>query len=52
MEHLQSNNLITKNQHGFLSGRSCLTQQVETLNEWTMILEDNQCVDIVYFTWT
>ena len=48
MQHLQSNNLITKNQHGFIFCRSCMTQQVETLNEWSMILEDNQCVDVKY----
>ena len=32
MEHLYSNDLITKEQHGFVKSKSCLTNLLETMN--------------------
>ena len=48
LNHLMENNIITPHQHGFVPGRSCITQLLESLDEWTRILEDNGSVDIIY----
>ena len=48
MDHLMQNNLITKEQHGFVSGRSCSTQLLEVLEDWTTILDEGGSVDAVY----
>ena len=48
VEHLENNNLLTNLQHGFRSGRSCLTQLLEYLEELEDALEDGDCVDLVY----
>ena len=39
MTHLEENEIISKDQHGFISGRSCTTHLLETLNTWTEILD-------------
>ena len=46
--HLTANNLIRNSQHGFMSGRSCLTNLLEYLEEMTKLLDSGRSVDIVY----
>ena len=46
--HLKDNNLICDQQHGFTSGRSCVTQLLDTLDCWTEILDKGGSVDVVY----
>ena len=48
MDHLVKNNLISSKQHGFLIGRSTLTQLIETLEEWTSMLDQNNNLDVLY----
>jgi len=48
-EHLQANNIIPPQQHGFTSGRSCSTQLLLTMNDWTKALDTGHSVDILYF---
>ena len=48
MEYLLSNNIISCSQHGFVPKRSCLTQQIEVLNDWTKVLDNGGCVDAVF----
>ena len=48
INHLQSNNLLSEHQHGFISGRSCTTNLLEVLDEWTQILEEGGSIDVVY----
>ena len=47
-EHLKSNNLLSNEQHGFREGRSCLSNLLTTLEDWTSILDDGDCVDVAY----
>ena len=47
-EHLKSKNLLSEEQHGFREGRSCLTNLLTTLEDWTSMLEDGDCVDVAY----
>jgi hypothetical protein len=49
VSHLVNNNLLASEQHGFVSGRSCSTQLLESLEEWTTIIDDRGSVDTIYF---
>ncbi len=48
MSHLLNHDAISPHQHGFVSGRSTVTQLLETLELWTKILDEGGSVDIVY----
>ena len=48
MNHLDSYNLLHDAQHGFIKGRSCSTQLLEALEDWTKALDEGDCVDVVY----
>ena len=44
MEH----NAITVHQHGFVQGRSCLTNLLQSLEDWTFSLDNGHEVDVVF----
>ena len=46
--HMEKNKLIADQQYGFIAGRSCTTQLISTLEDWTKILDDGECVDAIY----
>eukprot|EP00057_Strongylocentrotus_purpuratus_P023156 XP_011677630.1 PREDICTED: RNA-directed DNA polymerase from mobile element jockey-like [Strongylocentrotus purpuratus] len=48
VEHLESNDLITKHQHGFRKGHSCSTQLLEVTNDWTKYLDTGNNIDCIY----
>ena len=45
-DHLVCNKLMCDEQHGFRSGRSCCTQLLEVINDWSQAIDDG--VDTVY----
>lgn len=47
-KHLLDNKIIHSAQHGFLRGRSCLTNLLEVLDTCTRWIEDGDEVDVVY----
>jgi len=47
-EYLLRNNLLSNQQHGFVPGRSCITQLLTALNCWTESLEHGTPVDVIY----
>ena len=47
MSFLNENKLLNEHQHGFRSGRSCVTQLIDVLDTWTGMLED-WGVDVAY----
>ena len=49
IQHMNANDLFSPHQHGFMSGRSCMTQLTEVMEEWTDILDENGCIDSIYF---
>lgn len=49
LQHLTENNLLSNYQHGFRPGRSCSTQLVEVLDQWSRVLEEHSPLDVVYF---
>ena len=48
MAHLQTENLLTDAQHGFRPGRSCASQLLLAMEEWTRMLENGEPVDVLY----
>jgi len=48
MRFLESNDLLCKEQHGFHSGRSCLTNLLETFENWTKALDEGYGLNVVY----
>ena len=46
--YLRHNKLITKEQHGFITKRSTTTNLLETLNDWTLILNNRKFLSAVY----
>jgi len=44
---LRANNLISSEQHGFLSRRSTVTQLLETVFDWYSAINDKKCVDVL-----
>ena len=48
IDHLEHNELIDPAQHGFVKGRSCVTNHLETFEQWTQILDDRGCIDVIY----
>jgi hypothetical protein len=45
---IQMESFIAPQQHGFLSGRSCTTQLLDTLEHWTKMLDEGLAIDVVY----
>lgn len=48
LNHLKSNHLKCKQQHGFSSGKSVTTNLLEAMNVWTEALMHNIAIDILY----
>jgi len=46
--YLLKNNLISKHQHGFLVRHSTCTNLLETVNDWTLALDNHQKTDAIY----
>ena len=43
-----NNELLKSCQHGFMKGRSCVTQLLAVLDEWTEALEHGGDIDCIY----
>ena len=48
MSHLISNSLLLSSQHGFMGKKSCLTNLLHCMEEVTKVLDDGDCVDVLY----
>ena len=48
MAYLTSGDLLSRHQHGFCPGRSCITQLIEVLDEWTRSIEERNPIDAIY----
>ncbi|KAK4810604.1 LOW QUALITY PROTEIN: hypothetical protein QYF61_007341 [Mycteria americana] len=46
--HVQDNQLIRPSQHGFMKGRSCLTNLISFYDKVTHLVEEGKAVDVVY----
>ena len=48
VDHMNNHNLYTECQHGFRSGRSCMTQLIEVMDDLTNFIENKKSFDIIY----
>ena len=48
VDHMMENTLFVDAQHGFVPGRSCMTQLLVVLKTWTEMLDKGDPVDAIY----
>ena len=48
IQHMQDNQMIRPSQHGFMKGRSCLTNLISFYDRATCLLDEGKAVDVVY----
>ena len=48
VEHLQKFKLLNDSQHGFIKGKSCLTNLLEYLENVTKVLDEGDPLDVIY----
>ena len=48
LDHMERHNLFSKHQHGFRKGRSCVTQVIEVLDDWTEHIDNHNAIDVIY----
>ena len=48
LEFMVETNQLSQTQHGFIQKRSCITQLLSTMEEWTRIIESKQPMDVLY----
>ncbi|PKU32719.1 rna-directed dna polymerase from mobile element jockey-like [Limosa lapponica baueri] len=48
MHHLQDNQVCRPSQHGFMKGRSCLTNLISSYDKVTHLVDEGKAVDVVY----
>ena len=48
MTHMTENDLLSPKQHGFVQGRSCVTQLLAVLDSWTLDIDEGGNIDTIY----
>ena len=48
IDHMKQNNLFSKKQFGFISGRSTVLQMLHVMEIWTSILDEGASIDTIY----
>ena len=48
VQHLENNEFLSSSQHGFVPKKSCLTNLLETLEDWTDIMDRGCALDVIY----
>ena len=48
ISHVSANNIMSKNQHGFLKKKSTTTNLLECWNDWTAMKDNKEAFDIIY----
>ena len=49
LTHFNTHDLLSNNQHGFIPERSCVTQLLSVLDDWTRAMMEGHNTDVVYF---
>ena len=52
LAYLLENQLISRQQFGFLSECSTCTQLLDCVNDWTLSIRNRHSVDVIYFDFT
>jgi len=48
MKHLDTNEILSDNQYGFRSKRSTTLQLLRVLDQWTEMIDNDDCFDVMY----
>ena len=48
VDHTNINKLYTECQHGFKKHRSCVTQLLEVMEDFSLMLDNREIIDLVY----
>ncbi|XP_053391036.1 uncharacterized protein LOC128553869 [Mercenaria mercenaria] len=48
VQHIENSDKLSNHQHGFRKGRSCTTQLLECIGDWTTAIDEKYDVDIIY----
>ena len=48
VEHMTNNSLYSECQHGFRKHRSCVTQLLEVMEDFSQLIDNGYPVDVVY----
>ena len=48
VDHMTEYNLYSSSQHGFRKQRSCMSQLIEVMDNFTQMIEDGHDIDIIY----
>ena len=48
MRHVQDNQVFRPSQHGFMKGRSCLTNLISFYDKVTRLVDEGKAVDVFY----
>ena len=48
VQHMATNNLFSKKQHGFVPDRNCMTNLLLCMEMWTQLVEEGLPIDIIY----
>ena len=48
LRYMIDNSFLLDYQHGFVMGRSCITQLLKVIDKWTEILDQGGVVDVIY----
>ena len=46
--HLMKHEVLSNEQHGFVPERTCITQLLICMEDWTNLVENGECFDIIY----
>ena len=49
VDHMNINRLYTECHHGFRKYRSCVSQLLEVMEDFTLMLDNRETIDVVYF---
>jgi len=47
VSYLESGHRLTSQQHGFMKGRSCLTNLLQTFESWTRALDEGYGIGVI-----
>lgn len=48
VDHLEKSDVLSGSQHGFMAGRSCMTNLLETFENWTTALDEGHGLDVLF----
>jgi len=48
LSYLIENDILNHQQHGFMCNKSCLTNSLETFEDWTRTVDEGHGIDVIH----